>query len=102
MSSNQSLWLYFVDASLVVKTVMILLFATSVLSWTFIIQRGWFLKKTKEELQTFEDQFWSGNELSELYERMNRGNSGGIGSIFHAGFKEFLRVRQNRMLESPE
>ena len=95
MVANQSLWVYFIDAGFVVKSVMVLLVAASLTSWTFIIQRSLFLKRSQRMLQSFEEKFWSGIELSQLYNDLDVSTDDveGLGTIFHSGFKEFVRVR---------
>ena len=95
MLAEQSLWHYFIHAGPVIKCVMMGLLATSLLSWTFIFQRGRVLKRANVELSVFERRFWSGIELSTLYKELERrGQIGGIERIFQAGFKEFVRLRQ--------
>lgn len=94
MAADQSLWMYFFNASPVVKGVMLLLIAASVLSWTMIFQRGFFLKRAQGEIVSFEDLFWSGAELSQLYAELKNQNrpTEGLASIFIAGFHEFVRA----------
>ena len=96
MVANQSLWIYFVDAGMVVKTVMLILLAVSLLSWTLIFQRGLYIKKVREAIERFEDKFWSGSDLSSLYNELNTKNDeqDGMAVIFKAGFKEFARLQQ--------
>jgi biopolymer transport protein TolQ len=87
---------YFLNASLVVKCVMIILAGASVLSWTYILQRGFYLRDVRKSAGKFEYSFWSGEDLSKLYLAGDRNKSSleGIEAIFHAGFKEFLRFRK--------
>lgn len=93
---NHSFLDYFLGADAVVKTVMAVLLGVSLLSWTLIFQRGFFLRRTKQRLVRFEDKFWAGTNLSALYTNLNaqKGSFTAIESIFHAGFKEFSRLRQ--------
>ncbi len=94
MAVDNSLWTYFADASLIVKFVMFLLLMASVLSWTIIFQRGFFIKRARRGLAKFEDRFWSGIELNKLYHDSKDYNdeANGLQSIFRAGFKEFVRT----------
>lgn len=96
MATDQSLWVYFADASLVVKTIMLLLLAASVTSWTLIFQHGMFLKQARRAVAAFEDLFWSGNDLNKLYKQLSSNNNDpqGLESIFQAGFREFFRLRK--------
>lgn len=94
MVTDPSLWSFVANASLVVKCVMLLLAITSVISWTFIFQRGVFLKTARGAVGDFEEQFWSGKDLSKLYEGLARRNETleGLENIFHAGFREYSRL----------
>lgn len=100
VTGDQSLLMYFVNASVVVKLVMLMLLAASVLSWTMIFQRGAFLKRARKNVVEFEDVFWSGMDLSKLYAEMNielaatKSEPEGLESIFQAGFREFSRLRK--------
>ncbi|WJG08109.1 protein TolQ [Aliiglaciecola sp. LCG003] len=96
MSSNLSFFDLFLQASLLVQLVMLLLLATSVVSWTFIIQRVKVLGQAKTETKKFEDKFWSGVDLNQLYQELSaRQSVQGMASLFCAGFKEFVRLRKS-------
>jgi biopolymer transport protein TolQ len=96
MANAPSIWSFIADASLVVKFVMLLLVAASVVSWTFIFQRSIFLKTARRAVTKFEDQFWSGADLSKLYDGLAKRNAElqGLENIFHAGFREYTRLHQ--------
>lgn len=95
MASETSFLVYFLDAGIVVKTVMLMLLAASVLSWTFIFQRAAILKQAKTAINDFESLFWSGIDLSKLYTDVShQQHPVGQAAIFIAGFKEFLRLNK--------
>lgn len=96
MTTDQSMWVYFADASLVVKSVMLLLLVASVMSWTMIFQRGMFLKQARKAMAVFEDLFWSGADLNKIYIEINNSANEpeGLENIFQAGFREFARLRK--------
>lgn len=96
MTIDSSIWTYFVNASLVVKCVMALLAGASIYSWTYILQRGFYLQDVRKSTAAFEQKFWSGGDLSQFYaESMKqRQNARGMEAIFQAGFKEFLRTHK--------
>jgi biopolymer transport protein TolQ len=80
---------------MVVKFVMLILAAASIFSWTYILQRGFYLKSVRASTASFERKFWSGGDLSQFYaESMRQTNVQGLESIFQSGFKEFLRLRK--------
>lgn len=96
MNYDASLFNYFLHASIVVKIVMMILAGASVFSWTYILQRHYYLKEINSSAGKFEKAFWSGDDLSRLYNQGDRGKEslGGVEAIFHAGFKEFVRFRK--------
>ncbi len=89
-----NLYSLFMHASLVVKLIMIILIIFSIMSWSIIIQRSRLLNNAKVLAERFEDKFWSGIDLSQLYQESNarRDNLTGAEQIFHSGFKEFTRL----------
>ena len=95
MGSHASVLGYFLQAGFIVKMVMMLLIAASVVSWTLIIQRAWYFKQKKQQYDAFNRRFWGSTDLSKLYADIdsNVEDRHGLAAIFHAGFKEFLRTR---------
>lgn len=96
MSNEHTLIELFLQAGPVVKLVMLILLAASILSWTLIIQRGKVLKQALQAQKQFENVFWSGGNLTQLYQQQQHQSSQGLGAIFNAGFGEFLRLRKQR------
>jgi biopolymer transport protein TolQ len=96
VGTESSILGYVADASLVVKCVMILLLAASMVSWTLIFQRHAFLKQARKAMTTFEDLFWSGIDLNKLYTDLDEKDEipEGLEHIFQAGFQEFLKLRE--------
>ncbi len=94
MNYDASFLNYFFHAGLVVKAVMVILAMASILSWAYILQRFFYLQEVGKSSAKFEKAFWSGEDLSRLYSESMREQTDGSESIFHAGFKEFLRFRK--------
>jgi biopolymer transport protein TolQ len=94
--TNQAGFLsYFIDAGLIVKLVMLILMAASVISWTLIIQRSWFYKKNSKNFKDFIASFWNSADLGKLYMQIDKErNIEGVSAIFYSGFKEFVRMRK--------
>lgn len=90
------------DASLVVKLVMLSLLVASVLSWAVIFIKWSTLKWAKHTANQFEKRFWSGTELSDLYKKISarRDKLTGMESIFEAGFREFAHLRNRKGFET--
>ena len=85
----------FLQASIFVQFIMVLLLAASVVSWTYIFQRGAALRRASDEVNDFEENFWSGADLNTLYSDLaERDNLSGCSLIFCSGFKEYVRLRK--------
>nr|WP_194956095.1 protein TolQ [Shewanella sp. BF02_Schw] len=84
----------FLEASVLVKLVMLTLLALSIASWAVIIQRNKLLGSARVKSLRFEETFWSGVDLNRLYkELIARGSAiSGLESMFVAGFKEYTRL----------
>lgn len=96
MATDANFWSFITDAGLVVKIVMTLLMTASVISWAIILQRAMFLKKARVSAALFENNFWSGADLNQLYNGLSqqRQDLQGLENIFFSGFDEFIRLRQ--------
>ena len=95
MGSDLNLWQLVVNASFVVQLVILLLLLVSLLSWTIIFDRVRVLRRAKRMADEFEQRFWSGGDLADLYHALERERDGpyGLAAIFQAGFREFARLR---------
>ncbi len=105
MQEQLSLLDLVVNASFVVQLVMLLLLLASVVSWYMIVQRVIYFRNSRSDMLVFEEQFWSGIDLAELYrEGSDRASEGdvilGMESIFRAGFKEFSRLAQQSDMDA--
>ena len=96
MNVDSTLFAYFLNAGLVVKCVLLILISASILSWTYIFQRGSYLRQMNREANSFEELFWEEKNLSKLYAESLKSKQDlqGLQSIFHAGFREFLRINK--------
>lgn len=96
MNTDLSLLSLVLNASLVVQLVLLLLLLASVLSWAAIFDRGMVLKKAQKAAEAFEQQFWSGGDLSALYRDLGQDDkrNPGLAAIFRAGFKEYVRLHK--------
>jgi biopolymer transport protein TolQ len=98
VSADLSIVSLIAEASLLVKLVMLTLLLISFYSWFLIFRKRAELQQAKHDADTFEDKFWSGNELNRLYEDISSRphNSSGMEGIFEVGFKEFVRLKQGK------
>jgi biopolymer transport protein TolQ len=91
----------FLQASLIVQSVMILLLMVSIISWIVIFERYFNLNRIKDANIAFEKEFWSGKDLNELYKGLDEVSSDEcVGSlrVFKHGFGEFLRLSEGQQI----
>ncbi|MCM0611777.1 protein TolQ [Marinobacter sediminum] len=96
MESEVSVWYLVSNAGVLVQLVMLLLALASIMSWALIFQRLQVFRKARRAQLAFEERFWSGMDLGQLYREVNAEPTpfSGMESVFRAGFKEFSRLRQ--------
>jgi len=83
------------DASLVVKIVMVVLLLASIASWILIFIKSGQLNKALRKLNRFEDSFWSGISLNKLYADLSqRQDREGMAAIFFNGYHEYARLNK--------
>lgn len=104
MNDGFSLIRILLDASGLVQFILLLLLAASVLSWAVIIAKRNLLARTLKVAQQFENRFWSGGTLTDLYDKLQGQKEGeeGLAPIFLAGYEEFARQQQGRGRVNPE
>ena len=95
MAESMSMWALVFNASWVVQFVLVMLLVASVVSWVMILQRVALLRNTRRAMADFEDRFWSGMDLGQLYREVHESPNPDSGqeAIFRAGFREFSRLR---------
>ncbi len=99
MTHNQlSILDLFLNASFIVQLIMLSLVALSFVSWGMIVDRYRTLKLASASSQQFEDKFWSGIDLSKLYNELGarRIAAAGMELVFMAGYREFVRLRNQK------
>jgi biopolymer transport protein TolQ len=101
VANDMSLFSLILGASLPVQAVMLILLITSLFSWWYIFIKVATIKRAEKESEEFESAFWSGGELNKLYDGISSGRRKpqGMASIFEAGFKEFVRHKQQGRME---
>ena len=83
----------FLQAGIVVKVVMILLFVASILSWIIIVERYKFFRKIKNDNNVFLKKFWSGKDLSILHKEIqDKKVLYGSMNLFKNSYDEFHQI----------
>lgn len=86
-----SLVTLFLQADLVVKTVMLLLLAASVWVWAIVFEKTATLRRVNRAATAFEDRFWSGGSLDELYDAEGARPVHPVAAVFGAAMGEWRR-----------
>ena len=94
-SPEITIWTMFWGAHLVVKAVMIGLLLASVWCWAIIIDKLLLLRRTRRAMDRFDEAFWSGNSLDDLYNKISERPTNGAASLFVAAMREWKRSVQN-------
>jgi len=95
MLGSHSLLQLVLQASIVVQLVLALLVIASIVSWAIIGRKRKLLRQARASADEFEDRFWSGIDLAELYRTLDASApAAGMAGLFVSGFREFSRLRQ--------
>ena len=96
MTESLSIWTLMSEATLLVQGVMLILVLASLVSWVMIVQRFQLITAARRELDAFEEDFWSGTDLREIYREVTEREDGAVApgaeQIFVAGFREVSRL----------
>jgi biopolymer transport protein TolQ len=97
-TQDLDIWTLIVHASFLVKVVMAILLLVSFMSWMFIFQKWFVLRRAVSQTLKFEREFWSGQDLSALYQGAvnHRHSIGSLERVFEAGYREFAKLRGQR------
>ena len=90
-----SIFELFKNAHIVVKLVIIGLILASIWSWAIIIEKIFLFAKTRKETDKFEQVFWSGQSLEELYQALAPRRNAGMAALFVAAMREWKRSTES-------
>jgi biopolymer transport protein TolQ len=82
----------FLQADLVVKLVCILLLLASFWSWAVIFDKVTKLRRLRRDAEGFEENFWSGGSLDDLYDRIGTRPADPMSAVFAAAMREWRRT----------
>ncbi|MCF6271853.1 MAG: protein TolQ [Rhodobacteraceae bacterium] len=85
----------FARATITVQLVMLVLLASSFWSWSIIVQKFINYRKSRRDNAAFEESFWSGEPLDELYERIGDAPTSYPERVFVAGMAEWRRSHRS-------
>src|SRR4030081_1117077 len=91
VATQLSLWTLFIQADIVVKVVMVLLLFASFWCWAIIFDKLMKLRPLVHQADDFEDSFWSGGSLEDLYDRVGNRPVDPMSAVFAAAMREWRR-----------
>ena len=91
MEPNFTMWGMFAHATIAVQLVMILLIVASVWCWAVIVDKWMQYRRARAEARVFDEAFWSGNPLDELFDQIGATPKGQSEKIFASGMLEWRR-----------
>jgi biopolymer transport protein TolQ len=90
-ASDLSILSLFLEADIVVKIVMIALLLASVWVWAIVFEKITSLRRVERSADGFEDRFWSGGSLDELYDEEGAKPAHPMAAVFGAAMNEWRR-----------
>ena len=89
----------FLNASIVVKSVIIPLLLASIISWMVIFERWLYINKVSQEFLAFESRFWSDSGLEALLAESQEEGHQTIGAeyLFQIGFLDYKRLKNENI-----
>lgn len=102
MNNDLSILQLVLNASWMVKLVMLLLLGVSIASWAAIFRKLFSIKRVNSLNEDFERDFWSGTSLNDLYASaaQNAKTSGPMERIFASGMREYQKLRERRISDA--
>ena len=88
----------FLQSDAVVKVVMLILLVASFWSWAVIFDKVIRLRRLRVTASSFEESFWSGGSLDDLYERVGQRPPDPMSAVFSAAMREWRRSAARNLL----
>jgi biopolymer transport protein TolQ len=94
VAHDLSLWGLFWQAHIVVKAVMVGLVLASVWTWAIIIDKIMLFRRLNKQMDSFEETFWSGGSIEQLYRGLETQTTTGLSAVFVAAMREWKTAMQ--------
>jgi biopolymer transport protein TolQ len=91
LTADLSIWGLFWSAHIVVKIVMIGLLVSSIWVWAIVVDKTLLYMRTRKAMDRFEQTFWSGQSLEELYRTQSARPAHSMAALFVAAMREWKR-----------
>ncbi|NNC22952.1 protein TolQ [Salinisphaera sp. USBA-960] len=95
VATDFSVWGLIVQASVFVKLILLILLTASVASWVVIFSKRRTIKLAIDEMEDFEDRFWTGGNIKDIYAETMAENDQpqGMSALFKVGYEQLSRQR---------
>lgn len=90
-SADFSIWGMFIEADIIVQLVIVMLVLASFWSWAIMYEKIIRLRKVNAHADQFEEVFWSGNSLDNLFESMQNRADHPMAMVFISAMREWQR-----------
>src|ERR1700745_3217512 len=91
----------FLQSDSIVKLVMLILLLASFWSWAIIFDKAMRIRRLRQAASSFEETFWSGGSLDDLYERVGQRPPDPMTAVFSSAMREWRRRAAKNLLGSP-
>src|SRR6266571_2661038 len=98
VSSTLSIFDLFLQSDTIVKLVMLLLLVASFWSWAVIFDKTLRIRRLRQAAASFEETFWSGGSLDDLYDRVGQRPIDPMSAVFAAAMREWRRSAAKGLL----
>ena len=102
VSQDLTIWGLFIEADLIVKLVILILIAASFWSWAIIFEKALRVRRLRQLADRFEEAFWSGGSLDNLYEDIDEEPQDPMSAMFVSAMREWQRSSSNLALKTGE
>ncbi|MDG2312889.1 MAG: protein TolQ [Alphaproteobacteria bacterium] len=102
IATDFSVWALFLRSDIIIKLVMVVLFVASFWSWTIIIDKWLRVRRLEKEAKRFEESFWSGGSLDELYESFGASPRDPMSAVFASAMTEWRRSTERGLSTTSE
>jgi biopolymer transport protein TolQ len=102
VAHDLSVWALFLNADLLVKAVMVILLLASFWCWAIIFEKLVRMRRLRRQATTFEEAFWSGGSLDDLYDRIGARPEDPMTAIFIAAMREWRRSAARGIRGDPQ
>ena len=92
-ANDFSLWSLFIRADIIVKSVIVLLIASSIYSWALIFDKYRMFKKINDSTEKFEDKFWKSKSAEGFSKTLPAKSEDPMTQIFQSAMNEVVRTR---------